>query len=178
MRYLTGLLLLALSIAPAHAHLMVAQRGTLNLVGDGVFMVLSLPVSAFADTDDDGDGRLSNAEFSKHRLSIVSAINEHIRLMDADGPRPLEGMLLTPVAPHDDPKAPVEQLVVMGRFVLAQPAADNTAAKATLSFYAGLFGQRESEQVLTVTAMDKANGRKHKMVLTPKQDSVPLFAIE
>ena len=60
MRYLTGLCLLLCAIAPAQAHLMVAQHGTLNLVGDGVYMVLSLPVSAFAGSDDDGDDKLSS----------------------------------------------------------------------------------------------------------------------
>jgi hypothetical protein len=42
----------------AHAHLMVAQHGTLNIVDDGVFMVLSLPISAFDGIDDDKDGNL------------------------------------------------------------------------------------------------------------------------
>lgn len=175
LRYIGGLLLLALMVNPAGAHLMVAQHGTLNRVGDGVFMVLSLPVSAFTDTDDDGDGKLSNTEFSKHRLRIVNAINTHIKLLDAAGPRPLEGMMLSPVAPHDDPTAPVEQLVLMGRFVLAQPPEQPSAIGTTLYFHAGLFGSREGEQLLSVTATDKASGRKHKMHLSPEQNRIRLF---
>lgn len=49
-----------LLIGAAHAYLMVAQRGTLNLVGDGGFMVLSLPISAFTGIDDNADGQLSD----------------------------------------------------------------------------------------------------------------------
>jgi hypothetical protein len=51
-------LLWAVSLPAAYAHLMVAQRGTLNLVDNGAFMVISLPVTALAGTDDDGDSRL------------------------------------------------------------------------------------------------------------------------
>ena len=172
MKHVLSVLVLLVSFAsPAAAHLMIAQRGTLNLVGDGVFMVLSLPVSAFTDVDDDGDGKLSNAEFTKHRLNIVSAVNEHVRLMDADGSRPLEGMMLSPVAPHDNPAAPTEQLVVMGRFVLEKP-------DTTLRFHIGLFGQKVDEQSISVTASDKARALTHKMVLTPQQDNKELFATD
>jgi hypothetical protein len=55
----------------AEAHLMVAQHGTLNVVDDGVFMVLSLPVSAFDGVDDDNDGKVSMLEFNNHRGAIV-----------------------------------------------------------------------------------------------------------
>jgi hypothetical protein len=47
-----ALALLLCASTPAAAHLMVAQKGTLNLQGDGAFLVLSLPVSAFADTSE------------------------------------------------------------------------------------------------------------------------------
>lgn len=95
-----GLLLagLLLVLPAAQAHLMVAQRGTINLVGDGAFMVLLLPVSAFDGVDDDGDGRLSSAEFMAHRVAIARAVQQQVQLLDAQGPRPLEGLMLTPDA--------------------------------------------------------------------------------
>ena len=55
----TILLSLVMTTLPAQlvfAHLMVAQHGTLNIVDDSVFMVLSLPVSAFEGLDDDPAG--------------------------------------------------------------------------------------------------------------------------
>ena len=42
-----------LFVQSAQAHLMVAQRGTLNFVGTGGFVVMSLPVDAFTGIDDD-----------------------------------------------------------------------------------------------------------------------------
>jgi hypothetical protein len=53
---LVGLLGL-LALQTAQAHLMVAQRGTLNFVGSGGFVVMALPVDAFTGVDDDGDGQ-------------------------------------------------------------------------------------------------------------------------
>ncbi len=90
-RVLTAYVLLGLAALPAaQAHLMVAQRGTLNIVGDGGFMVLSLPVSAFSGVDDDGDGKLSMAEFSTHRSNIISAVTRDVQMLDEQGPRPLD----------------------------------------------------------------------------------------
>ena len=56
-RALAGALLLLLATA-AEAHLMVAQRGTVHVVGDGAFVVVSLPVSAFTGIGVDDEGRL------------------------------------------------------------------------------------------------------------------------
>ncbi|MEZ9140430.1 hypothetical protein AB4153_09300, partial [Shewanella sp. 10N.286.52.E4] len=43
----TCIILSGLTFSSVQAHMMVAQHGTINLVDDGAFMVLSLPVSAF-----------------------------------------------------------------------------------------------------------------------------------
>ena len=53
---------------------MPAQQGTLNLVGESVFEVVALPVSAFVGVDDDGDGRLSDAEVSAHEEQLTQEI--------------------------------------------------------------------------------------------------------
>ena len=45
-QWLLAFLLAWASVPAAQAHLVVSQRGTLNIVGDGAYMVLSLPVSA------------------------------------------------------------------------------------------------------------------------------------
>ena len=62
---LLTVLMLTLSLPQAAlAHLMVAQHGSLNIVGDGAFMVLSLPASAFEDIDENGDGDISMIELN------------------------------------------------------------------------------------------------------------------
>lgn len=59
---LAGLPLCGLGAPTAQAHVILAQKGTLNIVDGGAFMVLSLPVSAFSGIDDDGDALLSPTE--------------------------------------------------------------------------------------------------------------------
>ena len=56
------------ALPAAHGHLIVDQKGTINFVEDGAFMVVSLPVTALEGADDDGDGRMSFAEMA---LSLI-----------------------------------------------------------------------------------------------------------
>ena len=50
---------------PAQAHLMEAQQGTLNIIDDRAFMVLSLPISAFEDIDDNEQKLKNDALYEK-----------------------------------------------------------------------------------------------------------------
>ena len=61
---------------------MVAQHGTLNIVDDSTFMVLSLHISAFEGVDDDKDGKVSMVEFNSHRAAIVESVGQHVTLSD------------------------------------------------------------------------------------------------
>ena len=74
----------------AHAHLVVSQHGTLNIVGGGAYMVLSLPVSALAGVDDDQDGLLSIDELRTHGSSIESQIKQGVALDSDQGRSALE----------------------------------------------------------------------------------------
>lgn len=160
----------------AQAHLMVAQRGTLNLVNDGAFMVLSIPVAAFQGVDDDHDGLLSPTEFAAHRMDIIADVKRGVELSDQQGTRELQGMLIS-LAPPDHPisdgaqgeaEGPSSHLVVMGRFALAdEPEA--------LRLRIGLFGHAASEQVFRVNASRAAKSEQHLMVLTPDQPVGELF---
>ncbi|WP_133146656.1 hypothetical protein [Shewanella sp. 10N.286.51.B7] len=88
-RITTCIILCGLTFSSVQAHMMVAQHGTINLVDDGAFMVLSLPVSAFhfldnslielddsdaadgsdgSDGSDDADKKIGNISMSN--LSI------------------------------------------------------------------------------------------------------------
>ena len=96
----------------ASAHLMVAQRGTLNIVGNGAFMVMSLPVSALEGVDDDGDGSLSGAELSAHTATIGKQVKAGLKLSQNGEARPLQGLLMDVTPPEGQTET--TQLVVMG----------------------------------------------------------------
>lgn len=164
----TLLLLGAFGVTPARAHLMVAQHGTLNIVDDGAFMVLSLPISAFDGLDENADGRVSMLEFNNQRSVVVSLIRAHVVLTDAEGPAPLQGIMLSPVRPHGVNDASISELIVMGRFDVNQPDGE-------LHFHVSLFGNGADEQSIEMTAKRQQNGQEHSFELTPDRRASTLF---
>ena len=170
-----GLVMLCwLWAASAQAHLMVAQKGTLNLQGEGAYMVVSLPVSAFQGVDDDGDGAWSVHELDLHGPQIHAQVAQQMRLRDSQGIRPIEGVTLIPTPPDDRPNDPVTQLVVLARFKLAHPVDSHaTETVSGLHLHAGLFGQHTAEQQLSFTVTQGAH--KQLMVLTPERAEQALF---
>ena len=160
--------------APAQAHLMVAQKGALNLQGEGAYLVVSLPVSAFTGIDDDGDGAWSAQELGLHGPRIQDQLKAHLRLRDAQGQRPIDGITLVPTPPDDKPGDPVTQLVVLARFKLAQALqSDGTETAQGLWFHAGLFGPAEAEQQLSIAVSQGSH--KQLMMLTPERPEQALF---
>jgi hypothetical protein len=163
------LILAVLISASAHAHLMVAQHGTLNFVDEGAFMVLSVPMSSFEGIDDDNDGEVSMIEFNNHRAAIVKSIGQDVTLSNKAGNLSLEGILLSPVVPHDTSDRSISQLTVMGRFVLAD-------AHGAFRFQVGLFGEQPTEQLLKFTAIRKSDKQESVFELTPLASAGILFA--
>lgn len=159
--------LLGLGTTPVQAHLMVAQHGTLNFLDDDVFMVLSLPASAFVDADENKDGLLSITEFSTHRSTLIKIVSEHVSLSTKEGDLLLNGLIISPVTPHNAPKEPADQIIAMGRFAL-------DASDEALSFHVGLFGATVKDQTLEITATRKSENKKQVFELTPKTKTVKL----
>ena len=152
------------------AHLMVAQHGTLNIVGDDVFMVLSLPISAFEGVDDDKDGKVSMVDFNHHRAAIADSIRQNVTLGDAQKAVALEEVVLSPVVPHGATDESVSQLAVMGRFTLKDSA-------TALWFSVGLYGRRAAERALEMTATRKHDNQKAVFELTPAASAAVFFAV-
>lgn len=153
---LAGLMLCgALQAAgPAQAHLMAAQKGTLNIVGDAAFLVLSVPVSALQGVDDDGDGALSVAELRAHTDAVRSQVQAGVTLHDSAGALPLRLVMLDVAPPENAPPAAARHLTVMGRFQLRATGASVAAVPSVpLSLTFTLFGTAADERQhdLTVT---------------------------
>jgi len=158
-------ILAALLQAPAaFAHLMPPQRGTLNIVGGSAYLVLSLPVSAFAGVDDDGDGLLSVQEFATHRSDMLSAVRRHVQLRDARGALPVDGLMASPATPHDAPSAPFSQVIVLGRF-------DVSGSTGGHCLQVRLFGTGERERSLVIGVTANGDDRRQPFTLTP-DDSI------
>ena len=151
----------------AAAHLMPAQHGTLNVVGSGGFMVLSLPVSALSGVDANGNGSLEASELQAASDAIEQQVLAGVQLRDDQGLRPLEGLLYSLSPDSDEPGALVHQLVVMGRFALE-------GAQGPLRFKLLLYGKAGNEQrtELTVT-----QGKQRSLLLLDAvHNERPVFA--
>ncbi len=74
---------------------------------------------------------------------------------------------ISPVTPHDAPKEPANQLIVMGRFSLDGENKD-------LHFHVGLFGKQAHAQTLEITATHKKENLKQVFELSPKSNMVKL----
>jgi hypothetical protein len=151
----------------AAAHLMPAQHGTLNVVGSGGFMVLSLPVSALTGVDANNNGSLEASELQAAGDAIEQQVLAGVQLRDEQGLRPVEGLLYSLSPDSDEPGALVPQLVVMGRFALE-------GAQGPLRFKLQLYGKAGNEQrtELTVT-----QGKQRSLLLLDAvHDERPVFA--
>lgn len=171
---LSVLMLASLTAPIASAHMMVAQHGTLNFVDGNIFMILSLPMSAFStigdiSIDDNSDGKISMIEFNKHRKPIVELIKNKVTLHQKSNALPLQGIMLSPVLSHENPKDSIVQLTVMGKFVRSSPS-------NALQFNASLYGTQPSEKTLEVTASIKAKNIKHTFKLSPEASGIELFS--
>ena len=150
-----------LATSTAQAHLMAAQKGTLNIVGDAAFLVLALPVSALTGVDDDGDGTVSKAELGSHANAIREQVTAGVELRGSSGALPLQLLMLDISRDETRPDAASRHLVVMGRFQLRSMGTDG------LSLRFSLFGTRadERQQDLTVTRQSETQWLR----LTPDQ---------
>lgn len=167
---ISAMLVIFLLFSPlANAHLMPAQRGTLNIMDGAVFMVLSLPVSAFRalGVDENGDGLYSPREVNAHLNAILGAIRQNVILSDSLGKAELVGLMLSSGQSHIDSSGAMTQLTVLGRF--------NTMDIASaLRFEVRLYGPNPGEQSLAISAIRKSDQRKASFELTP---AMPVGAI-
>lgn len=170
-----GALVTALSAAPASAHLIPAQQGTVNVVGTSVFAVLSVPVSALTGADDDGDGVVTLTEFERHEGALRAEIDRRLGIRDGDALAETVRVDLILSPQHDAPADRSDQIVALkhARF---------PAAPRALRVESDLFGSGASEKALKITATrpaatGTATGTETQVaVLTPDTKQLAFFA--
>ncbi|MEL0659503.1 hypothetical protein V6255_10180 [Psychromonas arctica] len=161
-----SLSLLTLPMAGS-AHLMVPENGTLNFVDDNVYVVLSLPISAFKGIDDDHDGHVSLKEFNDHRTEISANVMHNVYLSDVNNKFNIDGLLLNPTASHEN-TAEIDELTIMGRYSLPTP-------DIKVSFSVKLFSVHKKLQHYDITATNKKQALHNKFQLNPTTPSTIVF---
>ncbi|UOB75029.1 hypothetical protein [Pseudoalteromonas sp. APM04] len=150
-----------------HAHLIVAQHGTLNVVEEHVFVVLSLPASSLLGVDENNDGTLSLTEFNKYRNHISKQVKKHVYLSDQQYRFSIEGLLLHPEMAHSGNNTFVDQITITGRFT---PLMTNN-----IKFNINLFANNRSKQTYKITATNKQQQLIHQFELEPLSPHSELF---
>lgn len=162
---LPGLLLLS---AAAQAHLMPAQQGTVNIVGNVLFTAISLPVNALGGIDDDADGRLSQRELQQHQNTIKQQLAQRLQLRDGQQPAQNDFLQLMLEADERAPNNPAGSR----NFLLLQKSHFNAPPQA-LTISTDLFGKQASERQLTIKA--SRGSEIEAIVLSPLRPSHGFF---
>ncbi|HSO31434.1 MAG TPA: hypothetical protein VLT33_02930, partial [Labilithrix sp.] len=172
--------------APARAHLMPAQQGTLNVLGDAVFEVVAVPVSALHGADDDGDGRLSAVEVAAHEGALQREIGARFRLYDAAPSDATKGAgehgragaleLVVVRAEHDERVEPAELSTADtgpgARHVLVLMKTRFAAEPRALRLVTDLFGPGDDARQLTIRA---TRGKETEVAILRAGDGAHAF---
>ena len=159
-----GNLLMSLN---ASAHLMVAQQGTINIIGTEAFVVISIPISAFVGIDTNQDGQVSMIEFNQNRSHLTKEIEQKFILIDPDQSAQLIDILLSPTPEHHSQVNHFKQLTVMGKF-------DLTGLSHSYQLFADLFGSSPNEQTLKITVIRDTDKSKQVVQLTSDSPTAEL----
>lgn len=168
-------LLLLLAGHSAHAHLVLAQRGTVNIVDRSIHVALSLPVSGLKGFDDDHDGAMSAAELTAHYPELELQVRAGIGLQVGANALQPDVLTINTSPPdrtpdqtfNDEPPGPAQQLVVMARFTLPSPNLTGLALRVSL------FGKQPAEQQIDVVVTRAPDTQLIR--LTPQQPVAALL---
>ncbi|KNC68923.1 hypothetical protein [Pseudoalteromonas ardens] len=167
--FITGLLMAAgLSLnSVAHAHLMVAEQGTLNFDESGAYLVVAIDPLSFPKADTDKNGHLSVEEFKQAHNTLFKAIQAQVFMTQGETQKHIEGLMLSPQTAHHGDEKEIDQIVVMGKFV-------GVDHQQGLQFHNGLYGKNNEKQ-LAMRAKYKRLGLTQRFTLTAKQPTAKVF---
>lgn len=146
------------------AHMVEPQHGTVNIVDDGAYVIVSFPVSAFEHLDADQDGVISMLEFNNKRTSIVELIRNELHLIEGESNVELTGIMLSPEFAHGASQDDVAQITLLGKFALKNSA-------NALTMVINLYSDIESKQKMKIKATRKADNLEQEIELTPDNPS-------
>jgi len=148
----------------AHAHMMPAQQGTVNILGKSAFVVVSVPVAALdARNDDDRDGSLSDSEIVTHQTALLAETGRRFRLLNGG-----ECGVFVPVvvrAEADDHR----HVTLLFKF-------DFSVEPIDVRVETDLFGATEDERQLTIRASRGKDGPRPENEAAVLRPSAPTHA--
>lgn len=138
--------------AASHAHLMTPNKGTLNFDETGGYLVLSLPASALMRFDNNKDKILSVQEIKSQQKEMIEFVTESLYLKSNNQKTFLSGAMLAPQQSHNVNNNQIEQIVIIGKFLL--PLRD------AMSIHVSLLNSLKPNEKLTITMTEKGTNSK------------------
>lgn len=142
-RFFAALCLLMLA-SGAQAHLLPKQNATMNIVDEAAFFVVSVPVSALKNVDDDGDGKLTAQEIQKQDQSIKQQFADRFAVSN-DGQEGTSALSWVMAPDGSDAQMEADYVVILHRANFPE-----TPENPVLT--TDLFGTGPDEQQMTVKA--------------------------
>lgn len=167
------LVLIALGLCwhlQALAHLMPAGRGTVNVVGERAYVVLSMPVAGFAQADRDGDKLLSTQELAAGRERLRAQFVAGVQLRSNGVVGQWQDVMLSLPTADEPGSPPSPELMVMAVASLAAP-------QATLALASRLWGEGAGPIKITATVSEgAATLAEETALISPAQPVATFFA--
>jgi len=134
------------------AHLMAPNKGTLNFDQSGGYLVLSLSVSTLMGFDKDKDKILTIQEIKSQKKEMIEYVTESLYLKSNNQKTFLSGAMLAPQRSHNVNNNQIDQIVIIGKFLL--PLRD------AMSIHVSLLNSLKPNEKLTITMTEKGTNSK------------------
>lgn len=144
---------------PCEAHLIAANRGTINVSGNSVYSVLSLPTSALWGTDDNHDGVIDNDEFQRHQEAIRQQIDRRFVVSNGAKVGHTERLDLVLSPQHEAAQDRAEQVVMLKHTTFEE-------SPSKLVVLCDLYGPSSADQEFTITATKTTESGKESQKAT------------
>lgn len=155
-RKIALVLMLIFAGPPGLAHLMPAQQGTVNLINNAAFIVMSLPVSALTKSipqiDENQDGHLSDAELQLHQQTILQQLTRRLRLFDGEQAGKLDFIQINTEPDERDKPTTINPTRLGATQFLILMKVSFPVPPGKLRIETDLFGQFASEQKFAIKA--------------------------
>ena len=168
------------------AHLVESGQGTVSISDGKAYLVISLPVEAFLNGDDNSDGRINIDELRVHQFEFARQVMQRLRL-SVDGQAAVwTAMTVTLSEPNERQSEPPNHLIAVGVAVLGRESgevtmevdlwrrSETTSAASALTAVAS-----PARDMLKVTLSVSKNGKKVAEeigFLSPEQPQFIFFA--
>jgi hydrogenase/urease accessory protein HupE len=149
----------------AEAHLMPAKQGTINIVDKSVYVVLTVPVSAVKDFDDNHDGAMDLAEISRHQKALNDNLGSRIALWAASDAGVAGLTMVMSPQTGDQADQPTNYLLLMHERTFKAPPTN-------LHMKVNIFGDAADQKQI---AMRAKRGAEAEMVVLTSETTDHVF---